>query len=923
MNPIVTVRPRILIVDDVHENLHALMHILRDDYAISAATCGEKALELAQRHPQPDLILLDIRMPGMDGYGVLTHLKANPSTTRIPVLFVSALTDAADESQGVKLGVADYVTKPINPGLLHLRIRTQLELQRYRQHSIVFEPASHTRAEEQPTLLVVDDIPENLHSLLEVLQDDYRIMVANSGAKAIELVLGPTPPDLVLLDVLMPGMDGYEVCRRIKATPIGHRIPVLFVTVMDAAQEKIKGFAVGAADYITKPFDIDEVLARVRIHLELARLRYCLEQLVEQRTTSLATSEEKYRILADYSPNWEYWLAPEGRYLYVSPACEEVSGYTPVEFMADPNLMATLIHPDDLESWKSMGPGTSTTLPAPVSVRIRGKDGQERWIEHVGKPVFDATGKLLGYRGSHYDITQRRLAEQALMEEMTRRRTLFERSRDGLCVIEIDGQVCEANATFARMLGYSKEEMTTLHIWDWDDRWNEQEILPMLQELSHEGSTFVTRHRRRNGSLYDVEVSTCRVQWQGRPLVLASHRDITQQLRQEAQFRQAMKMEAIGTLTGGIAHDFNNILGVILGYTEMALKNLPKETRPHTDLQEVYQAGLRARDLVSQLMTFSRRTERHYRPLLLAPLVKEVMKFLQAVIPANVETTTHLRTLTALVHGDPGDINQILMNLCTNAAHAMEGIPGKLTVTLEEILLEKQNIGTLPLNPGPHVRLTVDDTGHGMAPELLPRIFDPFFTTKDVGKGTGLGLSVVHGLVTAIGGAVEVQSREKEGSSFRVYLPRLPEQRPSFQQHPCREPSLPLNLRILLVDDEVTLLEIVRLQLMELGCQVTGVNNPEEALERLREQPDRYDLAIIDLIMPRTLGTDLLREIRTIHPTLPVVLISGHPSASSREAEQLGFDAFLRKPILFDDLAMVLRQLISKSDFPNPTLEKK
>ncbi|MBF0191063.1 MAG: response regulator [Magnetococcales bacterium] len=923
MNPILAGRARILIVDDVHENLHALMNILRDEYAISAATNGEKALELAQRHPQPDLILLDIRMPGMDGYAVLAHLKANPATNRIPVLFVSALAEAADETHGIGLGVADHVTKPIHPDLLRLRVRTQLELQRFRQHAIVFD-APTTRAEEPPTLLVVDDIPENLHSLLEVLQDDYRILVANSGAKALELVMGPTPPELVLLDVLMPGMDGYEVCRRIKATPIGNRIPVIFVTVVDASHEKVKGFAVGAADYITKPFYIDEVHARVRIHLELARLRYRLEHLVEQRTLSLTRSEEKYRILADHSPNWEYWLAPEGRYLYVSPACEEVSGYTPAEFLADPGLMAAIIHADDLAAWKSRGPGTDTTVLAPLSVRIRDKNGQERWIEHVGKPVLETeTGKLLGYRGSHYDVTQRRLAEQTLMEEMTRRRTLFERSRDGLCVLEIDGRVCEANATFANMLGYSKKEMTTLHVWDWDARWSQQEIVPILQGISHEGSTFITRHRRQNGSLYDVEVSTCMVQWQGRPLLLASHRDITQQLRQEAQLRQAMKMEAIGTLTGGIAHDFNNILGVILGYTEMTLKHLPQGMRPHTDLQEVYQAGLRARDLVAQLMTFSRRTERRYRPLLLAPLVKEVMKFLQAVIPASVETTMRLRTTTALVHGDPGDLNQILMNLCTNAAQAMEKTPGRLTVTLEEIHLEESEIGSLPLNPGPHARLTVEDTGHGMAPELLPRIFDPFFTTKEVGKGTGLGLSVVHGLVMAIGGAIEVQSREGEGSSFRVYLPLLQEDLPYSRIHPCAAPSTPLNLNILLVDDEATLLEIVRLQLMELGCQVTGISTPEEALERLREHPDGYDLVMADLIMPRTLGTDLLREIRQTHPALPVMLISGHPSISSQEAVQLGFCAFLRKPILFDDLALVLRQWISENNRANPTLEKK
>jgi diguanylate cyclase (GGDEF)-like protein/PAS domain S-box-containing protein len=414
MTDIANGRPRLLIVDDVNENLHALMNILRDEYAIVAANSGEKALELAQRQPQPDLILLDVKMPGMDGYSVLAHLKAHPATADIPVIFVTALAEAADDARGLTLGVADYISKPVNPDLLHQRVRTQLELQRYRKNPVTFDIAQHTDPARPATLLVVDDVPENIHELLEVLKDDYRIMVANSGAKAIELVLGATPPDLGLLDIMMPGMDGYEVCRRIKATPVGHRIPVIFVTVVDATHQKVKGFDLGAADYITKPFDIDEVRARVRTHLELARLRRSLEQLVAQRTALLDKSEEKYRILAEYSPNWEYWMAPDGRYLYVSPACTEESGYAPEDFFADAGLMEKIIHPDDLKAWTLQGPTAANTDPTPLIFRIRAKDGREHWIEHVCKPVRDARGQFLGQRGSHRDISQRRYAEERL-----------------------------------------------------------------------------------------------------------------------------------------------------------------------------------------------------------------------------------------------------------------------------------------------------------------------------------------------------------------------------------------------------------------------------------------------------------------------------------------------------------------------------
>ncbi|MBK6741904.1 MAG: EAL domain-containing protein [Hydrogenophilales bacterium] len=405
-------RPRILIVDDVHENLHALMNILRDEYAIAAATSGERALELAHRHPKPSLILLDIKMPGMDGYAVLTQLKANPATANIPVIFVTALAESADEGRGIQLGAADYIAKPVNPDLLKLRIRVQLELLRVRNSPLSFDFARQVAMNHPPTLLVVDDIPDNIHELIGALKNDYRILVANSGPKALEILSGGAQPDLILLDVVMPGMDGYEVCRHIKALPDGSNTPVIFVSVIDQTEGKLQGFAAGAADYITKPFDIDEVRARVRTHLELSRLRRYLQELVVQRTALLEQSQEKYRILADYSPNWEYWLAPDGHYLYVSPACLDVSGYAPSEFFANPALMEQIVHPDDLESWRGQGPDAAATQAETLTFRIRARDGLERWIEHICKPVFDATGNKMGLRGSLSDITDRLVAEQ-------------------------------------------------------------------------------------------------------------------------------------------------------------------------------------------------------------------------------------------------------------------------------------------------------------------------------------------------------------------------------------------------------------------------------------------------------------------------------------------------------------------------------
>ena len=466
-------RPRVLIVDDVHENLHALMNILRDDYVISAATRGERALELAQRQPQPDVILLDIKMPGMDGYSVLAHLKANPATAEIPVIFVTALAEATDEARGLKLGVADYLTKPVNPELLRVRLRTQLELRRYRRNPLTFDSASHSDPKRRPTLLVVDDVPANVHELLGALKDDYCVKVATSGAKALDLALGPAPPDLILLDIVMPEMDGYEVCRRIKATPVGNRIPVIFVTVMGAVQEKVKGFNLGAADYISKPFDIDEVRARVRTHLELSRLRNTLENLVAQRTALLEKSEQKYRILADYSPNWEYWLAPDGGYLYVSPACLETTGYPPAAFFADPGLMDALIHPDDQDAWRAHVRNLTAVDYEPMILRIRTQAGDERWIEHSCKPVFDEGGRFLGRRGSNCDITERQrvksqkqAAEEALRASYQSIVSILNALSESAFLMDRDGIILALNETMARRFGHRPDELLGVNAYE-------------------------------------------------------------------------------------------------------------------------------------------------------------------------------------------------------------------------------------------------------------------------------------------------------------------------------------------------------------------------------------------------------------------------------------------------------------------------
>ncbi|OAH97952.1 response regulator [Methylomonas methanica] len=423
-------KPSILIVDDVNENLHALLSILREDYAILAATNGEKALELAMRAPGPDLVLLDIKMPGMDGYEVLRRLKTEPMTADIPVIFVTALSESADEAAGLKLGAADYITKPVNPDLLKQRIMTQLELRQFRRKPLMSLNEQMLIRAERPVLLLVDDMPENIHELAEALKEEYRIRVASNGRKAVEIVLGPHPPDVVLLDILMPEMDGYEVCRRIKATAVGTRIPVLFVSVVDKAVDKVRGFSIGAADYITKPFDIDEVRARIRTHLELSRLNHHFEQLIELHTAELQHLDSivcRSPVVAITWRNTEDWPVS-----YVSSNIS-VWGYRPEDLRLGKVKYLDLLPPEDrfrieaeVAQHIAYGPDEYHQ-----EYRLLHGDGHWIWIDEFTRLSRNEQGEVDSFDGLLNDITARVEAELALREREHQLRVMGDNLPDG------------------------------------------------------------------------------------------------------------------------------------------------------------------------------------------------------------------------------------------------------------------------------------------------------------------------------------------------------------------------------------------------------------------------------------------------------------------------------------------------------------
>lgn len=395
--------------------------------------------------------------------------------------------------------------------------------------------------------------------------------------------------------------------------------------------------------------------------------------------------------------------------------------------------------------------------------------------------------------------------------------------------------------------------------------------------------------------------------------ITSSRYEKEERTRSEARLAQAQKMEALGTLAGGIAHDFNNILGIILGYTEMVLWNKEEGSNEHNQLSEVLKATYRAKELVKQILAFSRRSEHEKKPVQIGLVVKEAMKMLRASLPSTIEIKTNVPS-HAVVLADPTQVHQVLMNLCTNAAHAMRQRGGVLDVNLTDVHVEPADIRPhSDLQPGHYVLLTVRDTGHGINPAVLNRIFDPFFTTKEQGVGTGLGLAVVHGIVKSHGGAIEVESTVDEGTCFQVFFPAI-EKAPG--QDKIDATPLPRGAeRILVVDDEPALTLVLTKILERLGYQVECRTNGVEALEVFRDSlaSAPFELLVTDMTMPHLTGVDLAGELHRMVPDLPVIVCTGFSEQISEDrARGLGIQGFLTKPVVARELAELVRKVLDR-----------
>ena len=657
------------------------------------------------------------------------------------------------------------------------------------------------------------------------------------------------------------------------------------------------------------------------VQSELKKAHNGLEEQVQARTAQLLTANEElerseilFHTLAQVSPVGIFRTDAQGGLIYVNDRWCEIAGM-PMEMAVGKNW-AEAIHSEERESIVRKWYGSiRANRPFNLEYQFHRPDGSSTWVLGQATAEFNDAGEIGGYVGTITDITERKRAE----EERMHLATAIEQTAEGLIVTNRDWVIQYVNPAVERMTGYSKSELIGKHGRILKSDKHDRAFYKNIRETLARGEVWAGHllNRRKDGTFYETEVTSSPVLDSAGNIInyVSIHRDITREVRLERELRQAHKMEAIGTLAGGIAHDFNNILMAIIGYTEMALYKIPEGTTPvRRDLEQVLKAGYRARDLVNQILTFSHQSDQERKVIDIVPTVKEALKLLRSSLPSTIEIRQDIAIPPekGVILADPTQIHQVLMNLCTNAAHAMRDRGGILSVSLASVEAATYLVSRYPdLKPGPYVRLTVGDTGHGVDPSILERIFDPYFTTKGPGEGTGMGLAVVQGIVNRHGGMITVHSEIGKGTTFHALFPRIEQE---ITPEVMVAEVLPRGSeRILFVDDEKPLVDLGKGMLESLGYSVTIKTNGLEALETFRAKPDAFDLIITDVTMPGMTGIELAKELMAVRPDIPIILCTGFSELiNEKQAKEMGIREFVMKPFVIGNHAKTIRKVLEQ-----------
>jgi PAS domain S-box-containing protein len=853
---------------------------------------------------------------------------------------------------------------------------------------------------EARKILVVDDQPENIHILIEHLTDEYQVLFATSGQKALEIALSDSPPDVILLDIMMPSLDGFEVCSQLKSQDKTKEIPIIFVSALDQEIDEAKGLNLGAVDFITKPFRIPVVKARIKSVLrlkdemerqailtrQLQDLNLNLEKMVNEKTTALQqahanieASEKKYRTIYENSIEGIFETSPEGLLISASPSLIRIMGYDAAdhENSAVIPVMDRLIylHPEDRQTLVGIMERNGEVRN--FETRMKKKDGTVIWVSISAKVIHDSSSGRIRFQGFLLDITERKLPEiknRQLIQELallnriiaasmteTRAEAILtiscrelaeafqlpqaaalvlnpERTKATIVAeyIAINDQSLQQSRSFRQETLIMADHPRLVEIFNSnkalvvDDVFHDQRFQTIAELFSHRRTKsfllipLILSGRSMGCLILEAEtpypfteeqVSLARSVADQVSGVLARIQLDEERHQLEAQYFQAQKMEAIGQLTGAVAHDFNNILTIILGVSDLMLLQQKSNSPLYEKIGQIKGAATKAADLVRQLMAFSRQQILQPDILNLNKVISNFEKMLHRIIGENIQLHTFFDPHLGQVKADPGQIEQVLMNLVVNARDAMpQG--GELSIETSNVILDEKNVRHyVDVKPGKYVLVCVSDTGKGMDDEIQAHIFEPFFTTKAKGEGTGLGLSTVHGIINQSGGHIWVYSEPGQGTVFKIYLPTI-------EQEPVTHEMMDEQLQdvtggsetILVVEDDKIVREMVCDTLKTFGYNTLEADCAASADTILTNRQKAIDLLVTDVIMPgNESGIQLAERHNRMQPQLKVLFMSGYTDKTIISQGLLESKVnYIAKPFLPINFAKKVREVLDR-----------
>ncbi len=615
--------------------------------------------------------------------------------------------------------------------------------------------------------------------------------------------------------------------------------------------------------------------------------------------------------------DWE--IDPRRDELKLSDELYRIFGLIPLTHPLTPESFLNLNAPAAREIWQKIFAAAASPDPSETEHAFLTPSGERHWIRSRRQIIYGDDGRAAKYVGTIQDITNRKQAETSLHEQENFLGLVLDSIQDGISVVDRDLKIVRVNRTLREWF----PDLLPLEGRKYSEVFNQLNIncddCPVTKTLRDGNATRQEiPFRKDSGRPGTLEVFAFPIYDERHQItgavefsrdISAHKRDEEEKRQLESQLRQAQKMEAIGTLAGGIAHDFNNILTIILGYLEISLDELPGNSPARPDLDNIFQAANRAKELVHQILSFSRKSKQELRPIIPQSIIKETVKLLRSTISTTIEIQQNIDQDCPIILADPTQLHQVLLNLATNAIHAMDE-KGILSIGLNKTMFTKEDLRQNPdLAPGSYVGLSVGDTGCGMAPEIVERIFDPFFTTKEIGRGTGMGLAVVHGIVSSHQGLIKLETTPGQGTVFHIYFPAIETGKAEI---PGPAESLPTgHERILVVDDEKMIAALMARILGNLGYRVTYKTGSIETLATFAATPDEFDLVITDQSMPGMSGLELAGKLLVLRPTLPIILCTGFSSKVSEEiAEREGIREIIFKPLEKKKIALAVRQAL-------------